>query len=259
MLAFVLPVAGAVRLRTLAVNVVVFVFLFLRPRCTRPWQRVAHNYLMLALLVTGYQEMGWFAQPHTGTALEEAWVVWDRYVLDTMGLRAWIEALGPVVPMVLEIAYTTVYVTGVMSLSLLYAHGLGRRADVLLFCLLFGALASYAMFPFFPSEPPRTVFPDQDLPNYRATFRAFNYWILGNWGIHTSVFPSAHVSAAFSAAFGLRLLLPERKWVWRAMAVLATLIALSTVYGRYHYLVDALAGFGIGLAAWRLTIRFASR
>jgi len=115
------------------------------------------------------------------------------------------------------------------------------------------------MFPFFPSEPPRSVFPHQDLPNYRPVFRAFNYWILGNWGIHTSVFPSAHVSAAFSAAFGLRLLLPERKWTWRAMAVLATLIALSTVYGRYHYLVDALAGLGVAVVAGVSAFRFAKR
>jgi membrane-associated phospholipid phosphatase len=258
-LALVLPVSREVTLRTLAVNLVVFAFLLARPWCRRPWQSVMHTYLMLALLVTGYQEMGWFAQPHTGTALEETWVVWDRYVLDRLGLRALIEALGPILPVVLEIAYTTVYVTGVTSLTLLYVFGRGSRAHVLLFCLLLGTFASYAMFPFFPSEPPRTVFPHQDLPNYRPFFRSFNYWILGNWGIHTSVFPSAHVSAAFSAAFGLRLLLPDRKWAWRAMGVLAMLIALSTVYGRYHYLVDAVAGFGVALAARFLTFRFAKR
>lgn len=253
LLAVVLPVGRAVTFRTLAANLAVFAFLSLRPRFGRPWQRTTHNFLMLGLMLLAYKEMGWFALPHAGTALEESWVVWDRYLLDTLGFRAAIESLGPVIPVALELAYTLVYVIGTLSLILLYVHGRGFRIPEFLFCLLLGTFVSYALFPFFPSEPPRTVFPDQDLPSYRPAFRAFNYWLLGNWGIHTSVFPSAHVSSAFAAAFGLRLILPERPWVWRTIAVLAALIAISTVYGRYHYLVDALAGLIVALAAWTAT------
>ena len=43
--------------------------------------------------------------------------------------------------------------------------------------------------------------------------------------------------------------LPERPWVGRALLVLAILIAVATVYGRYHYMVDALAGFAVSLVA----------
>jgi membrane-associated phospholipid phosphatase len=73
--------------------------------------------------------------------------------------------------------------------------------------------------------------------------------MLGDYGIHTSVFPSAHVSGAFAGAFAMVLLLPERKWVGRFLLGLATLIATATVYGRYHYAADALAGFAIAAAA----------
>ena len=43
-------------------------------------------------------------------------------------------------------------------------------------------------------------------------------------------------------------LLPERKWVGRLLLGLAVSIAFATVYGRYHYTVDALAGFAVSVA-----------
>jgi membrane-associated phospholipid phosphatase len=80
--------------------------------------------------------------------------------------------------------------------------------------------------------------------------------MLGNYGIHTSVFPSAHVAGAFAAAFGAWLALPERRWVGRFLLVIASLIAIGTVYGRYHYLSDALAGLLVALVAFKALLLF---
>ena len=66
--------------------------------------------------------------------------------------------------------------------------------------------------------------------------------MLGNYGIHTSVFPSAHVAGAFSTAFGFRLAMPNEKRVYRYLFVIAVLIGIATIYGRYHYLADATCG-----------------
>jgi membrane-associated phospholipid phosphatase len=68
-----------------------------------------------------------------------------------------------------------------------------------------------------------------------------------------SVFPSAHVSGSFSAAFGMMGLVARPVWIGRAMLVLAVLIAISTVYGRYHYAADAAAGLTIAVVAWMAT------
>jgi membrane-associated phospholipid phosphatase len=78
------------------------------------------------------------------------------------------------------------------------------------------------------------LFPGEDFPSYDTVFRRFNWWLLGNWGIQASVFPSAHVAGAFSAAFGMQLAMREPKWITRFLLVMAGLIALATVYGRYH-------------------------
>jgi membrane-associated phospholipid phosphatase len=46
--------------------------------------------------------------------------------------------------------------------------------------------------------------------------------------------------------------LPEKRWVWRTLLVTAMLIATATVYGRYHYVVDAVAGFAVSVVALAL-------
>ena len=205
----------------------------------------------LALIVLAYREMGWFAQPHLDHTLEASWVTWDRVVLRGGG-RAVVEAIGPVIPSILEISYALVYTLAPFAIAMLYAYRRREKVDEFLFVFAVGVLLCYVQFPFWPSEPPRVVFVGEDLPSYGTVFRRFNLWMLGNYGIHTSVFPSAHVAGAFAAAFGAMRVLPERPWVSRVLFVIASLIAIATVYGRYHYLADALAGLLAALVAFRL-------
>jgi membrane-associated phospholipid phosphatase len=207
------------------------------------------DWFPLPLLLLAYREMGWFALPHADTHLEQAWVAWDRMLLHEWGLKGLIESLGSFGPSVLESSYALVYATAPGGLVLLYLTGHRKEAERFVFMVLMAVLGAYALFPYFPSEPPRTVFPGQDLPGLETVFRRFNLWYLGGYGIHTSVFPSAHVSGAFSAALAFRLIAPEWKWLGRGFLVLACLIAVATVYGRYHYAVDALAGLALSIAA----------
>lgn len=193
------------------------------------------------MILLAYREMGWFALPHRLTLRESQWVAWDRLVLGHGG-RALVESLGPVIPSALEIAYALVYGLPPLSLAILYLYGRREVAERFLAVLLLSVLLCYAQFPFWPSEPPRAVFAGLDLPSYNTIFRRFNLWMLSSYGIHTSVFPSAHVAGALSTAFGMRLAMPESKRVYRSLFVIAVLIAIATVYGRYHYLADATFG-----------------
>jgi membrane-associated phospholipid phosphatase len=208
----------------------------------------------MALILLAYREMGWLAPSSHSYSLERTWVAWDKFFLRDMGVKALIESAGPVLPSLLEISYTLVYSTPFIAMGVLYAYRRWDRSDRFLFPFALAVLSAYAMFPYFPSEPPRTVFPGEDFPTYMTIFRRFNWALLGSYGIHTSVFPSAHVSGAFSAALTLKCVLPEKKWAWRFLLVLAVLIATATVYGRYHYLADATAGLAIALAVFGLTL-----
>jgi membrane-associated phospholipid phosphatase len=211
--------------------------------------RVVRDWFPPLVVLMAYREMGWFAPLQHTYALERLWVVWDRVVLRNWGVHGAIELLGPLVPSLLEIAYTLVYVVAPFALAMLYVYGAQKRAEKFLLLFVLGALLSYAQFPFWPSEPPRIVFAGEDAPSFDTVFRRFNWFLLGGYSIHTSVFPSAHVSSAYAAAFGMVRALPEKPWVGRFLLVLATLIATATVYGRYHYVVDAIAGFAVGVLA----------
>ena len=210
---------------------------------------VARELLVPCFVLIAYQEIRWFERPLDTNALEQSWVAWDRLFLDGFHARAAIESLGPVIPLCLDLSYLLVYAIPPVALAILYFSGRRSGVDQFLFTLLLGTLITYSLLPFFPSAPPRTAFPGQDLPNVHTILRRFNIWILDHYDIRTSLFPSGHVTAAFSAAFGMLLAFPERKRFGVALLGLAAAIALTTVYGRYHYLVDGVAGFLISTAA----------
>jgi membrane-associated phospholipid phosphatase len=245
-LAMVLPVEPPVTNLIVRVNVALILSYAVLIRVDHTTRKLAtgitRDWLPLAVLILAYREVGWLAMPHPGHVLESRWIIWDRQILHG-GAKAIVESLGPVVPSALEIAYSVVYALAPFSLTVLYLYHRRNRADTFLFIFTLSVLLCYAQLPFWPSEPPRVVFFGQDLPAYETIFRRFNLWMLGNYGIHTGVFPSAHVAGAFSAAFGMRRALPEHKWVGRFLLVMAFLIAAATFYGRYHYAVDAAAGF----------------
>lgn len=244
-LAVIFPVPPGMKARVLAVNAfLLLAYLFVQER----GRKSVRDWLPYPLILLAYKEIGWLALPHTSRALEESWVRWDRLLLNDWGLRGAIESFV-LLPNLLELSYLLVYAVPAYATALLLFKGHSKRIDTFYVVLLLGTLGTYALYPYFPSEPPRSVFPDQDMPTVMTVFRRINLYLVNGYGIHTSVFPSGHVAASFSAAFGLWLAMPEQRRRAIGLAVLAALIAVATVYGRYHYAVDALGGFAMAVAA----------
>jgi len=198
----------------------------------------------LVATLVAFREMNWFARP-TDHHLEAAWVQWDRWFSQ---VRFLFESTGTLLPGFLELCYLLVYAVAPVALWALLANG--RRLQMNRFWLVYltGTLGAYALFPYFPSHPPRTLYPDADLP-MMTDLRRFNLFILGNYSIHSSVFPSAHVSSVFSAAWGLLATIPQRRAIGWSMAAYGVLVALATIYGRYHYAVDVAAGLAMSIPA----------
>jgi len=255
-LALVLSIDPAMSGRALLANALAAAFYALLLRALRQgrseWPGVLRDVAPLALALLAYKQMGWFAPSGHDYALERSWIVWDRVILNQWGLRSAIESLGVVVPSLLELSYLLVYAFPVFYMAMLYAYKRREQADALLTMYLLGLCLAYVQFPFWPSEPPRTVFAGHDLPLVATLVRRVNLSLLASQGIHTSVFPSAHVSGAFAAAFAMREVFGDKPWLRRGALGYAILVAVATVYGRYHYAADALAGFAVAVAAARL-------
>ena len=220
---------------------------------------IARDWIPLALTLVAYREMDWFSQLPRNYDLELRWLEWDGKLLYGAGLQSAIEWLGPLLPGYLELCYVLVYAVGVFSVAVLYAQQRRVLVNRLLLVYLAGTLLAYAMFPYFPSDPPRTVFSGSGMPNVVTPLRRFNLWIVGGYGIHSSVFPSAHVSSAFSAAWALLWLLPDKKRFGFLMLAYAMSVAVATVYGRYHYAADTAAGLGVSVIAALTILLFALR
>jgi membrane-associated phospholipid phosphatase len=218
-------------------------------RGNREFFSVARDWLPLALTLMAYREMDWFTPLASDHHLELRWIQWDRTLLHKWSFQRGLESLGAVLPSYLELCYLLVYAVGPFTVAVLYLEHRRDRANRVLFLYLLGTLLAYAQFPFFLSQPPRTLFAAQDLPNVITALRRFNLWIVNGYGIHSSVFPSAHVSSAFSAGWALLLYLPHRKRYGRGMLIYAASVAIAAVYGRYHYAVDVVAGLGVSLLA----------
>jgi len=250
-----IPRVAGIAPRTWLLTLAVAASLLILSRIHGKRGRLLRDFAPLAFTLFAYREMDWFTPAVRDHHLERAWIVWDRWALDQHHLRAVIEGAGALIPSGLEVCYLLVYGIAPVSLALLFLSG--RRDHVSRFWMAYlaGTLGAYALFPYFPSEPPRIVFSGADLPHIATVFRRVNLWILGGYAIHSSVFPSAHVSSAFSAAWALFATIPKRPWIGSGMTLYAILVAIATVYGRYHYAADALAGLAVSfLAVLSLTL-----
>jgi membrane-associated phospholipid phosphatase len=219
---------------------------------------IARDWLGVALTLVAYREMDWFSPLAHNLRYELRWVQWDRAILYGARLQRAIESTGALPPFYLELCYALVYAVGPCLVAIFYVQRRRGLVNQAIFLYLLGTLLSYALFPYFPSGPPRIVFGGSDMPNAISPVRQFNLWIVNGYGIHSSVFPSAHVSSAFSAAWALFLFLPSKRRFGWGMLIYAVSVSAAAVYGRYHYAADAAAGFMVSLAALGITILLGS-
>lgn len=207
------------------------------------------DWLPILLTLAAFQEMELFLPRHFDNRYENVWIAQDRLLLEKWHLRAAIESLGKLIPWYLELCYLLVYGLPAYCIGVLYAQGRRDSVDRFFAIYLVGTLGAYALFPYFPSRPPRLVFPGLDNPSFATWARDVNLYVLSKATIHVGVFPSAHVSSAFSAAWAMFAILRRRKIFGWGLLLYAASVSLATVYGRYHYAADVAAGFGVSLAA----------
>ncbi|MCH7760548.1 phosphatase PAP2 family protein [candidate division TA06 bacterium] len=110
----------------------------------------------------------------------------------------------------------------------------------------------YLIFIFYPVSGPYYQFEKIGPPLSGYPFYTLTHFILGRWDSVGTAFPSSHVAVA------LLVLLWARRFERRVFIILAPFVIgliVGTVYGRFHYAVDALAGILIGLAFYFITPR----
>jgi membrane-associated phospholipid phosphatase len=118
-----------------------------------------------------------------------------------------------------------------------------KRLDefrLFVFSLTAGFFFCYLIFIFYPVHGPFYQFEVIGPPLSRFPFYKLTHFIVGRWDSSGTAFPSSHVAVAL-----LVLLWAKRyeKRVFRILAPFVTGLIVGTVYGRFHYAVDALVTF----------------
>ncbi len=212
----------------------------------------------MVLVLIAFRQLDWFTPFRYQVAMEQSWMRWDQQILVYWEWSPRIEASGAIAPAFLELCYLLVYGVGAFSITIIYLLHQRHKVDKWLCIYLIGTLTAYSLVPFFPSQPPRIAFSAMGPEPMRSALRTFNLWILTSSSIHAGVFPSAHVASVFAAAWGMFFVLRERRWIAWGFIFYGCSVAIATVYGRYHYAADAIAGFAISItgAVWgALTMR----
>ncbi len=208
---------------------------------------IVRDWLPIFILLVAFREMELFSPAYYNLRFENQWIKLDELVLHDWGGRAAIESAGVIFPFYLEFCYLLVYGLAAFSLSWIVWLDNRKIVDYFWTVYLTGTLTAYGLFPYFPSLPPRFAFAAVEPPHIQSWVRTLNLDILNRATIHAGVFPSAHVSSAFSATWALYFIFPKRRWLGHLMLFYALSVSIATIYGRYHYVADVLAGFGISL------------
>ncbi|HJS73754.1 MAG TPA: phosphatase PAP2 family protein [Vicinamibacteria bacterium] len=125
-----------------------------------------------------------------------------------------------------------------------YFTGERSRFHELLFLLAVTYTASYLFYILFPVDSPFYLEPPLGPPLPGHFFHDLVHFVSSRGGARGGAFPSSHVSV--STVILLTALKYERKWAAFLVPMYLGLV-LSTVYGRFHYALDVLAGWALAL------------
>lgn len=144
----------------------------------------------------------------------------------------------------LELSYAGVY--PLIPLALVLHLSLTPRPDAARFwsVVLLTDYVCFAALPWIQTRPPRTL---EGRPPWRARLRRLNERLLDRASIHVNTFPSGHAAEALAAAL-LVTGAPPAPVAFMGLAALS--VSAGAVLGRYHYALDALAGWAVAAAVW---------
>jgi len=204
---------------------------------------ILRDWMPVALMIIPYWQTGqFFVGPNERI---QSWLLKsDRGLLDR---ASWAGSLfGPFARLSMEWAYALCYPLVPLGLATLCAAGLRRYSGAFWFLVLVPTYICYAVTPFVPALPPRTIDSESNRSSSTKS-RGFNLWILRHGSIQAVSFPSAHVASSLAVALVLIHYLPLAGSIF---LVVALWIAIGAVVGRYHYAIDVVLGAAVTLAVF---------
>jgi len=217
---------------------------WLAPRARRagPLGQLLGEFYPLLLTLGFYTHVG-LVNRAAGVSHDALVQGWERAIFGRQLSLAWVRAFpAPAWSTLMHAAYLSYYAILAAAPLGLWVKGRRQAARRSILLVMTAFYVCYAVFLFFPVAGPRYLFPPATNAATAVPVAALVRSLLQAFSAWGTAFPSSHVAAALVAAVSA--------WRgWRPLgAVLvpaALLLALSTVYGQFHYAVDAVAGAAV--------------
>jgi hypothetical protein len=138
--------------------------------------------------------------------------------------------------------------------GLLYFKNRIKEFDQLLLACAVAFYISYLGFLFMPVEGPRHAIPHlHNVELVGILFAPMAQYVVKLAGLHGGCMPSSHVAVALVVMiFAIRY---EKVLAWIFTPLILSLF-VATVYGRFHYILDVVAGILVGFLALFICERF---
>lgn len=210
---------------------------------------IFRDWLPVVLMLVPYWQTGqFFLGPNE--KIQQRLIEIDRWLSKAMPHVA--QTFGRYTRLSMEWAYMFCYPIVPLGLTVLYAAGLRQSASAFWFVVLVPTYLCYAITPFVPALPPRSIATSQRGAPKPSKSRVFNLWLLKYGSIHAISFPSAHVASSLAVSIVLLRFVPI---AGVAFLVISFWIAVAAVAGGYHYAIDVVLGVVVVLivgVAWFL-------
>ncbi|HLP16766.1 MAG TPA: phosphatase PAP2 family protein [Bacteroidota bacterium] len=218
------------------------------------WLRMAHNWYPIAMLLFVFKETYYMVHPIHPVDYDAWFIAADYWIFGVHPTR-WLAAYAhPALTELLQLCYNSYYVLLLLPIIELYQRTNRAQFFTAGFLMIYGFYLSYVGYILLPGVGPRFTLHEfgmmnLDLPGLWLTSALRDFVNTGESipkavanavdYAQRDVFPSGHVQLTLVAlylAFADRL---RTRWL---MLPVGTLLIVSTVYLRYHYVIDVIAG-----------------
>ena len=206
--------------------------------------RFARHWYPLPLYIFFFEELGglvhaifpgWF----------DRWLVAFDYNIAGMHPSVWLaQFASPALNDYMQFAYMTYFIFLILLPAILYVRREHAAFWTVMVSTAFAHYSAYVISILLPAEGPYyslAQLTSQLLPGGYCT--ALIGWIERFARVHGAAFPSAHVAGSMVA---LLASWRYRRWLFWACLPFFVSMCIATVYGRYHYIADVLAGLVVG-------------
>jgi membrane-associated phospholipid phosphatase len=222
-----------------------------------PLLAFARHWYPLPLYIFFFEELqglvhiifrGWF----------DRWLVQFDFNLAGVHPSVWLAQFAtPALNDAMQFAYMTYFLFLVILPAILYIEKDFVSYWTVMTATAIAHYSVYIVAVLFPIESPFFSLQPLDVgPLVGGPFTATIEFIERYGRVHGAAFPSAHVAGSMVAILAARRYKPWLYWVCLPFFLA---MCLATVYCRYHYVADAIAGIVVGAIAWTAGERLLQR